>query len=406
MLTKDRLEVFSHVARKVGPLVQTRIDALSIGQKMQDLPEELWHDSFRFYVKEDPTRRGGPNLRLIRLDPRRPSLTVTAFIYNKFVHHCEDRFITPREAARLQDFPDTFLFKGALTSIQRQVGNAVPARLGLAVAKAILAHAKEHHTLDEYLKGQQPKRIPSLSLFSGVGGLDLGFGVDLAAEVGVSFAPVAHIEFDEDCCRTLSANLGCSIEPTNIRAVASPQLYIRQRAQVESVPIVLGGPPCQAFSQAGLQKADADDRGRMISEFLRFVDDLRPTYFVMENVSNLKGVSGGHLFASTVTRMRALGYAVDPFKLIAADYGTAQFRQRLFFVGVKNEYPPVEAPVKTHGNAEGLQPYRTVGDAFEGLPTLMPDSAAQRKALVTTLTDESLGTLASASRLRPSRSAR
>jgi DNA (cytosine-5)-methyltransferase 1 len=52
--------VTNHIARQVGESVQARINALKIGQKMQDLPEELWHESFRFYVKEDPTRVGGP----------------------------------------------------------------------------------------------------------------------------------------------------------------------------------------------------------------------------------------------------------------------------------------------------------------------------------------------------------
>jgi DNA (cytosine-5)-methyltransferase 1 len=61
--------VFNHRMRKVNALVQRRIEALKIGQKMQDLPEDLWHESFRYYVKEDPDRKGSPNLRIIRLDP-------------------------------------------------------------------------------------------------------------------------------------------------------------------------------------------------------------------------------------------------------------------------------------------------------------------------------------------------
>jgi DNA (cytosine-5)-methyltransferase 1 len=83
--------LYNHQPRKVGPSVLQRITALKVGQKMQDLPEELWHESFRFYVKEDPTRQGGPNLRLIRLDPDQPALTVTGYIYNKFVHHTHER---------------------------------------------------------------------------------------------------------------------------------------------------------------------------------------------------------------------------------------------------------------------------------------------------------------------------
>jgi hypothetical protein len=71
--------IAKHIPRKVGPEVQRRIDALRVGQKMQDLPEELWHPSFRYYLKEDPNRKGGPNLRMIRLDPERPSLNAADY---------------------------------------------------------------------------------------------------------------------------------------------------------------------------------------------------------------------------------------------------------------------------------------------------------------------------------------
>jgi DNA (cytosine-5)-methyltransferase 1 len=128
----------NHIPRKVGAEVQRRINALGVGQKMQDLPEELWHPSFKFYVKEDPNRRGGPNLRLLRLDPQKPALTVTGFIFNKFVHPRENRFITPREAARLQGFPDDWVFEGTLTSAQRQVGNAVPVPLATALTPSLV----------------------------------------------------------------------------------------------------------------------------------------------------------------------------------------------------------------------------------------------------------------------------
>jgi len=126
-VAEDKSPKFSnHFARKPNTIVQQRIDLLKIGQKMQDLPEELWHESFRYYVKEDPNRQGGPNLRMLRLYPDKPSPTITGYIFNKFVHPFEDRFITVREAARLQGFPDEVKFFGTVTSTQLQVGNAVP----------------------------------------------------------------------------------------------------------------------------------------------------------------------------------------------------------------------------------------------------------------------------------------
>lgn len=105
----------NHVYRRVGEQVQKRIDHLGVGHKMQDLPQEMWHESFKFYMN-DPNRKGGPNMRIIRLNPERPSLTVTGFIFNKFVHPFENRYITVREAARLQGFPDKLEFVGSLTS--------------------------------------------------------------------------------------------------------------------------------------------------------------------------------------------------------------------------------------------------------------------------------------------------
>lgn len=158
--------VFNHVFRRSGSEVQKRIDALKIGQKMQDLPEELWHDSFRYYVKEDPNRRGGPNMRMIRLDPSKPSLTVTGYIFNKFVHPYENRFITVREAARLQGFPDSLKFEGSLTSTQMQVGNAVPVQLAKAVFEAVLISVRK--------LGYGKRNLTAFSLFSGAGGLDIG----------------------------------------------------------------------------------------------------------------------------------------------------------------------------------------------------------------------------------------
>ncbi|MEI7900819.1 MAG: DNA cytosine methyltransferase, partial [bacterium] len=191
----------NHIPRKAGGEVLRRIEALKIGQKMQDLPEELWHKSFRYYVKEDPTRVGGPNLRMIRLDPAKPSLTVTGYIFNKFVHPYEDRFVTVREASRLQGFPDDFRFVGTLTSTQMQVGNAVPVPLAKAVAQAVLDHAVRFKV---FSPEQVKARLPVLSLFSGAGGLDIGVG---EAQNGKSRWRVAGcVERDHDCCNTLRDN--------------------------------------------------------------------------------------------------------------------------------------------------------------------------------------------------------
>lgn len=358
------MPTYNHITRRVGKEVQERIDALKIGQKMQDLPEHLWHKSFRFYVKEDPTRVGGPNLRMIRLDPNKPSLTVTAFIFNKFVHPYENRFVTPREAARLQGFPDDLEFKGNLTSTQLQIGNAVPIPLGQAVFKAVLQHAKSVNP--------EQAEFNALSLFSGAGGLDiaaLNAGID-----GARWKTFASIEWDKECCETLQAypRNESKVFNIDINSVENAGAFCQNLGiDKGKVTLVYGGPPCQAFSQAGKQRGITDPRGQLIGQFLRFVEEVSPNYFVMENVRGLAGINKGKLLEETLAAMKNLGYNVDYGLLNAADFGAAQLRKRLIFIGTKKELGKAILPQPTHTETPDLliqNKYRTVGDVFEGLP--------------------------------------
>ncbi|MCP4358265.1 MAG: DNA (cytosine-5-)-methyltransferase [Chloroflexi bacterium] len=358
--------VFNHKPRKVGVDVQRRINALKIGQKMQDLPEELWHDSFRYYVKEDPDRKGGPNLRLIRLDPSKPSLTVTGYIFNKFVHPYEDRFVTPREAARLQGFPDELEFKGTLTSVQRQVGDAVPVQLGRAVFESLM----------EALVEAQPGKMQfsALSLFSGAGGFDIAAD-QVSHHSGAILHPFACVEIGKDRCDTLKGYFGnrAKIFQTNIRDIISEELLQTCGVAREQVDVVYGGPPCQSFSQAGKQKGTRDPRGDLIFEFIRIVSEICPPFFIMENVSNLKGIDSGRLLQQIAAEMELIGYSVQYRVLTATNYGSPQRRRRLIFVGTRHDIPvKAQLPEPTHGNVRSLfplQPVTTVEEAFAGLPS-------------------------------------
>jgi DNA (cytosine-5)-methyltransferase 1 len=357
-------QVFNHQPRKVGETVQERINALGIGKKMQDLPEHLWHDSFRYYVKEDPNRRGGPNLRMIRLDPNKPSLTVTAYIFNKFVHPYENRFITPREAARLQGFPDDLKFEGTLTSTQRQVGNAVPIQLARAVFRSVIAHAKS-------LNPEMPT-FHALSLFSGAGGLDIG--ASIANWNDARWKTFAAIDFDRDSCNTLAQYRGheTAVIHSDISQIQNPVEFCNQHGvSAKQVWLVFGGPPCQAFSQAGKQYGIKDPRGQLIGEYLRFIREISPRYFVMENVAGLAGIGQGALLKEILEQMDCLGYNVDYGLLNAADYGAPQLRKRLIFLGTRKDIGKAFLPYPSHSeqpNLLTLNQYMTVGEAFAGLP--------------------------------------
>ncbi len=353
--------IANHIARRVGSEVQKRINALKTGQKMQDLPEELWHDSFKYYVKHDPNRKGGPNLRMIRLDPNKPSLTVTGYVFNKFVHPNENRFITVREAARLQGFPDNIEFVGTLTSTQLQVGNAVPIPLAKAVFQHLIKQAN--------LLGFKNRSLKALSLFSGAGGMDIGAyltnNIDICLAIDNWSNACATLQgFFEDNSRILEKDICTIKEPLN--------LWQEQSGELDRPDILFGGPPCQAFSQAGKQKGLQDKRGVMIYEFLRFIKQLQPPFFVMENVSNLKGVAGGNLYKNILENMTNLGYNVAVGSLLAADFGTPQLRRRLFFLGCRKDIGSIQLPLPTHSpqlELFALQPYLTVGQAFANLPS-------------------------------------
>jgi DNA (cytosine-5)-methyltransferase 1 len=368
--------IANHIARSAGSIVQRRIDHLGIGQKMQDLPEELWHESFRFYVKEDPTRQGGPNLRMIRLDPVRPSLTVTGYVFNKFVHPVENRFITVREAARLQGFPDTHKFEGTLTSTQQQVGNAVPVPLATAIFKSVLEDARK--------LGFNNNHLTAFSLFSGAGGLDIG--AEQASHDNLRISTKVALDKWLDVCRTLRGYYGSRAEVAckDILMVRNPVQYWQELSGERVSPDILyGGPPCQAFSQAGKQKGTLDDRGTLIFEFLRFVDVLRPSFFVLENVSNLKGIGNGILYKQILDQIQECGYNVSIAALLAADFGSPQLRRRIIFLGCRNDIGHLSIPIPTHRENPTLfdQPYTTVGEAFQGLPEAQYSSHNNRSAL-------------------------
>ncbi|MDX2078420.1 MAG: DNA (cytosine-5-)-methyltransferase [bacterium] len=357
--------IYNHQARKAGETVLNRIKALKIGQKMQDLPEELWHESFRYYVKEDPNRKGGPNLRMIRLDPNQPSLTVTGYIYNKFVHPFYNRFITPREAARLQGFPDDLEFKGSLTSVQRQVGDAVPIELGEAIFRQLLKFAKENTP--------NQNQFPALSLFSGAGGLEVA-NRNVCTSDNSHFKTIACVEIEKDRCDTLRGYFGESlfVFEQNIQDVSAETLLSACNIAPRDIYLVYGGPPCQSFSQAGKQKGQHDPRGGLIFEFLRIVKEIEPPLFMMENVSNLKAIDKGQLLNAILEEMDAMGYHVSYGVLNSAHYGNAQKRQRLIFLGTKKIYDnAVVLPEPTHfeyTDLFGKPQFKTVAQAFIGLP--------------------------------------
>ncbi len=165
--------------------------------------------------------------------------------------------------------------------------------------------------------------IKAVSLFSGAGGMDLGFekaGIDV----------VIANEIDKTAAKTFVCN-----HPHTMMVVGDIQERYPIFNEYQGIDLVFGGPPCQGFSVIG--KMDpTDSRSQLIWSFLQVVDLVQPKAFVMENVKSLATISKWkNVREAFLKKAEALGYGCFPFIVNASEYGTPQKRERVFFIGVK-----------------------------------------------------------------------
>lgn len=233
----------------------------------------------------------------------------------------------------------------------------------------------------------RPRNVPmlrSLSLFTGVGGLDFGFEA-------AGFETAAAVEIDSVSCRTLRLNRPWPVIARDIHAVTSDELLQTAGLKKGEADVLIGGPPCQPFSKSGYwARGDAlrldDPRADTLTAYLRVLRDSQPRAFLLENVSGLayKGKREGleRILAGVDQINRETGSRYAPVWQVidAASYGAPQHRERVFIVasrdGKRFKFPKV-----THGEPDDLlrdtdlEPYRTTWDALGGLPERPNDPA-------------------------------
>lgn len=348
------MTLHNHETREYTGIVLERMQHLPPGGKMGDLPKHLQHESF---IRTGAKKTGGPNMRLLRLENDKPSLTVTAYIFNKFVHPVEDRYITPREAACLQDFPINYEFKGTLGQVQKQIGNAVPVKLATALAKEVS---------DYFIKHGRSGTLKVASYFTGAGGLDLGF--EKASNDVITFETVFSSDIEPWSEATINSNRpNWNFCLEDIRCL-SPET-VKKTIGV-SPDIIIGGPPCQPFSVAGKQKATNDPLGILYRDYIHHIKVLNPELVIMENVYGLAQVKSANMIGEIYKSFNEIGYDVTHQELMSCDYGTPQKRRRLFFVAAKNlkgfHYP--EPSHSERPNLLGLPLYNGAGDTLLKLP--------------------------------------
>ena len=176
------------------------------------------------------------------------------------------------------------------------------------------------------------RKMTIIDLFAGCGGMSLGFEFS-------GFSPVLAVEKDEWASETYAYNRrNVNVVTGDITKIQHPR---QQYNKIGDVFGIIGGPPCQGFSLSG-DRDPKDPRNSLFMDYMRFVKDFNPSFFVMENVPGILSSvtkSGAPVKDVIVSVARELGYNVKIIQLDASHYGVPQSRLRVFFVGIRKDYP-------------------------------------------------------------------
>lgn len=195
-----------------------------------------------------------------------------------------------------------------------------------------------------------------VSLFSGAGGLDLGF---IKAGHEILWANDLY----KDAVDTYKKNIGDHIVCEDICHV--------EAKDIPDCDIVIGGFPCQGFSVANTKRHEDDERNVLYKQLIRVISSKKPKFFLAENVKGILSIGKGQVFNMILDDFRSIGYKVKYKVLNAADYGVPQTRMRVIIVGVRNdidfEYQYPE-PTNCKNGSNSLPKWISVTEALQDIP--------------------------------------
>ena len=246
-----------------------------------------------------------------------------------------------------------------------------------------------------------------IDLFAGAGGLSEGF-------VKAGFEPIAHIEMDKYACQSLKTRAAFhwlekngkldvyekylltkkegedgqklwSQAPTNVTktviqaAIGNDTIKdifqkVDQLLGDEKLDLIIGGPPCQAYSYAGRARLgkdmEKDPRNELYLFYVQFLNRYKPKMFVFENVMGIRSAKGGEPFRDLQKKVRELGYEIEDRTQTASDFGVLQRRQRVIIIGWRKTDDNGN-PTSYHYPEMQAQPcnYQVMRDLFSDLPT-------------------------------------
>lgn len=303
-----------------------------------------------------------------------PSVTITAKSSTpscgRFLHPEQHRNISVREAAILQGFPQEYTFEGPFVNQYRQIGEAVPPAFARCVAWHLLDFFnRPKKTTLPTQKTQKPKKrmghatnIGLVDAFCGAGGLSLGFGA-------AGFDSLYAFDTDVSAVNTFNSSLECVAEVSDVTDPAIIE-RISKAVPAKQTYVVVGGPPCQGFSQ---QRRGEDDDGRN-NLVLRYANVIKalptsPSAIVLENVTYLDSPRGGHILKEYIRLLEKLGFATFRHDLNSADFGVPQLRRRILIVSIAERFS------RRYSGPIALTPSRwpTIGESLHDLPDAVPN---------------------------------
>lgn len=201
-------------------------------------------------------------------------------------------------------------------------------------------------------------RATVVDLFCGAGGLSAGFRA-------AGFEVVLAVDFNRAAVATHKANFPCRVLEADVTL----------GIDLPAATVLVGGPPCQGFSSAGLRQ-NGDDRNTLVGWYARTIADLRPAAFVFENVEGFLTAEDGSRVFELLDPLIAAGYQIHLRKINAANYGVPQHRKRVLGIGGLGWTPNFPEPTHTafgapgaHRPAKHLPPCPSLRDAISGLPS-------------------------------------
>lgn len=376
LIGKDDPVIPHHYSAKLSEIDLQMAIHVPPGGNWKNIPESVPSKRLESIRQSFARGEGSRSTYYGRLHPDAPSYTINTY-FNRPGNGChlhydfaggQHRVISQREAARLQSFPDNFVFCGSSqTSINNQIGNAVPPLLAYQIAQNL------------------PFRGYYIDLFSGAGGLSLGFK-------WAGWLPIVANDVESVFLDTYKRNIHDTVVVGDIREPSVLEAIVDiSRSQIESgVPLlVIGGPPCQGFSTAGNSRSMDDPRNHLFKQFVEVIKRVGPTGFIFENVTGLLNMQGGRVIEMVKQELiRVSSSNLISWKLKAEQYGVPQRRTRVFLLGgtwpIKEIQPP---PTITQYNQsaslfEDMAEAITVSQALSDLPSISSGEDGSYKSYV------------------------